>query len=253
MLRKPENPMEAAELFAGWEDTPIWSALQGILGQVYLSESGASGAITAGDFCFFAGEPDRELAELLSGCAFEIAVPRDASWGRLLEQVHGTHASLRMRYAIRKEPEVFDREALTKIRGSLPEGFALHRIDRELYDRAGSEPWSRDLVSQYPDYKCYERLGLGFVVLEGERIVSGASSYGTYRGGIEIEIDTHRDYRRRGLALCCSAALILECLDRGLYPSWDAQNVGSVRLAEKLGYHFSHAYPVYEIRYGPKK
>ncbi|MDD7004979.1 MAG: GNAT family N-acetyltransferase, partial [Clostridiales bacterium] len=40
---------------------------------------------------------------------------------------------------------------------------------------------------------------------------------------------------------------ILECLDRGLYPSWDAQNLGSLSLAKKLGYEFSHEYPAYEI------
>ena len=50
-----------------------------------------------------------------------------------------------------------------------------------------------------------------------------ASSYTVYRGGIEIEIDTHPDHRRRGLARACGAALMLECLKRGLY-SWDAQN-----------------------------
>jgi RimJ/RimL family protein N-acetyltransferase len=41
--------------------------------------------------------------------------------------------------------------------------------------------------------------------------------------------------------------LIMECLDRGLYPSWDAANKGSVALAEKLGYHFEKEYVTYEI------
>ena len=68
-----------------------------------------------------------------------------------------------------------------------------------------------------------------------------------YRGGIEIEIGTREDYRRKGLASVCGAKLILECMDRNLYPSWDAQNKWSVSLAEKLGYHFERAYPAYEI------
>ena len=41
------------------------------------------------------------------------------------------------------------------------------------------------------------------------------------------------------------AALILSCLDDGLYPSWDAANMNSVHLAEKLGYQFSHEYACY--------
>ena len=43
------------------------------------------------------------------------------------------------------------------------------------------------------------------------------------------------------------AALILECLERGLYPSWDAHTEISAALAEKLGYHVSHPYVVYEV------
>ncbi|MCI9059896.1 MAG: GNAT family N-acetyltransferase, partial [Lachnospiraceae bacterium] len=43
------------------------------------------------------------------------------------------------------------------------------------------------------------------------------------------------------------ARLILACMERGWYPSWDAQNLWSVKLAEKLGYHFDRAYPAYEI------
>ena len=63
-----------------------------------------------------------------------------------------------------------------------------------------------------------------------------------------MEVDTHPAHRRKGLATACGAALIITCLDRGLYPSWDAQNLWSVALAEKLGYRFDHEYPAYEIR-----
>lgn len=78
-------------------------------------------------------------------------------------------------------------------------------------------------------------------------LIAGASSYSRYDKGIEIEIDTREDHRRKGLAYVCGAKLILECLEEGLYPSWDAQNKWSVALAEKLGYHFSHEYVAYEI------
>ena len=80
--------------------------------------------------------------------------------------------------------------------------------------------------------------------------VAGAGSYCVYRGGIEIEIDTREDHRRRGLAAACGARLILECLDRGLYPSWDAHDLRSVALAEKLGYRRGDPYPVYWIGRG---
>lgn len=85
------------------------------------------------------------------------------------------------------------------------------------------------------------------MALHGGKIVSGASSYTVYPGGIEIEVDTRPDYRRRGLARACAARLILDCLNRSLYPSWDAHSQASLALAQQLGYLLDRPYPVYEI------
>ena len=87
-------------------------------------------------------------------------------------------------------------------------------------------------------------------ILKNGKVVAGASSYTRYKEGIEIEVDTLEEERRKGLALVSCAALILKCLDEGLYPSWDAQNINSVHLAEKLGYEFDHEYTAYEVTSG---
>lgn len=79
------------------------------------------------------------------------------------------------------------------------------------------------------------------------RTSRGASTYAYYEGGIEIEIDTAPEHRQRGLATACAARLILTCLDRGLYPSWDAANPTSAALAEKLGYRPAGAYVTYAV------
>jgi predicted GNAT family acetyltransferase len=94
----------------------------------------------------------------------------------------------------------------------------------------------------------YLTLGRGFVVMRDGRIVSGASSYSRYREGIEIEVNTLKEERHKGLAGAVCAVLILSCLDEGLYPRWDAANLLSVRLTEKLGYKFSHEYICFEVR-----
>ena len=131
---------------------------------------------------------------------------------------------------------------------SLPEQYTLSMIDERLYEKCRTETWCADLVSQFPDYESFRKLGIGAVICKGGAIISGASSYSRYREGIEIEIDTRKDYRRRGLAYICGAKLILECLKQNLYPSWDAHNKGSATLAQKLGYHYSHAYTAVEVR-----
>lgn len=243
---------KAQYIFGGWEETMIWSCVQGVMGEIYVDNvrHPRSAVARLGDFAFFAGEPVLELVRYKpEGYPkdFAIMVPENDRWGRLIENCYGEHARKVSRYAIKKEPHVFDKEKLQKIICALPDGYELKMIDEDIYDQCKDHEWSRDLAAQYKDYKIYERLGLGAAVLKDGRIVSGASSYSAYRGGIEIEIDTFEPYRRQGLASVCGARLILECQKKNLYPSWDAHNKWSVALAEKLGYHYSHEYTAYEI------
>ena len=240
-------PGRAAALFAGWQESIVFACLEGRMGAVYADREAdpAAAAALLGDFCFFSGIPSESLIRTALAHRAKILVPRDREWEALLGRVCGPRAVRAERYAIRREPDVFDRERLRRAVLSLPAGYAVLPIGEDLFGRCLSLPWGRDLVSQYRDAADYVRNGLGFAVLYEGQIVAGASSYASWSGGIEIEIDTHADFRRRGLAYACGAALILACLDRGLYPSWDAANLPSVALAEKLGYHRGEPYPVF--------
>lgn len=241
-----------AVIFGDWEETIIQSCLQGVMGHVYVDDkhNPASAMAILGDFCFFAGSPNRELAAYKPDqCRqdFIIAVPQNQGWAEEIEKCYGGRCKKVARYAMKKEPDVFDRKRLEELAGGLSPEYTIRRIDEPIYEYCKKEAWCGDLVSQFSDYAFYQKAGLGVVALRQGIPVSGASSYSVYPGGIEIEIDTKAEYRRRGLAAACGARLILECLDRGLYPSWDAQNLWSVALAEKLGYHYGYAYEAYEI------
>ena len=241
-----------APLFEGWEESVIWSCLQGVMGEIYVNdpEHPASAMAILGDFCYFAGTPDRELVsgrpERYREKDFMIMVPQNDAWGELIEECLGTRVKKVLRYAIKKEPGIFDEKTLRAAVDKLPPEYTLNQIDRDLFERCPKLGWCRDWVAQYENYEQFLACGLGFVVEKDGEPVAGASSYSGFRGGIEIEIDTKEEYRRKGLASVCGAALILECIRRGWYPSWDAQNLWSVALAEKLGYHYSHDYPAYE-------
>ena len=82
------------------------------------------------------------------------------------------------------------------------------------------------------------------MALQGERIVSGCGTYLHAPGALEIEIGTHPDFRRRGLAAACGAGFILAALEKGLSPHWDAMNEESCRLALRLGFGPARPYPV---------
>lgn len=250
MITELTKADRAAALFEGWQETMIWSCLQGVMGKIYADaqELPTCAMALLGDFRFLAGRPWRELVCFEPGRrAFRIMVPREEGWAELIEDCYREKARRVVRYAIKKEAEVFDREKLQAFVDRLPCGYTLKMMDEALFRRCGEIGWCRDWVAQYPDYAAYREHGMGAVILKDGEPVSGASSYSGYIGGIEIEIDTREDCRRRGLARVCGAKLILECLKRGWYPAWDAQNEGSAALAEELGYHVDCEYPAYEI------
>lgn len=243
--------MKAEEIFGQWEETLIWSCLQGVMGEIYTDDSeGNSAMAILGDFVFFAGNPSKKLVCFKpESCKqdFIIMIPQNDAWADLIEECYGAKAKKVSRYAIKKEKDVFDKEKLQQALLKLPEGYELKILGEKEFKECKRQKWANDLVSQFRDYETYRELGLGAVILKDGELVAGASSYSRYEEGIEIEIDTKEEYRRKGLAYVCGAKLILECLERDLYPSWDAQNMWSVGLAEKLGYHYSHAYTAYEI------
>ncbi len=238
------------EIFENWNETLIWSCLQEIMGAIHTNFTEDAAMAILGDFAFYVGNPDEELIRFKPGSCeqdFIIMVPQNDEWAELIEKCYGDKAKRVTRYAIKKEQEVFDIEKLEQAILNLPDGYELKMIDESEYHMCQNNGWANDLVSQYKDYNTYKKLGLGVVALKDGELAAGASSYSRYNEGIEIEIDTREDHRRKGLAYACGAKLILECMKKGLYPSWDAQNKWSVALAEKLGYHFSHEYIAYEI------
>ncbi|GKX29490.1 acetyltransferase [Vallitalea longa] len=249
---KKEEMNKIAPLFNGWEDTLIWSCLQGYMGDAWTDniDNPKSAQIITGDFCFLSGIPNKDLVNNIPEYYSSqdiLMIPPTNEWENLIEMEYAGKFDRFMRYSIKKEKDVFDISKLSANVEKLSSQYKIRKIDEELYNQVLKQSWLEDLCSQFPTYDDYKKYGIGFVILHNDKIVSGASSYTVYDKGIEIEIDTKKKYRRKGLAHICASKLILECLDRGIYPSWDAANKASVALAEKLGYHFDREYVTYAV------
>lgn len=259
-------------LWDGWNETLLWSCLDGSMGHLYadsLSEPTCSMALL-GDFCFFAGDASSKAAQELVNYKpagldqwFVIMVGQTPAWNELIAHrkqgapgTAGTPPEAPQpvtRYAIKKEGDIFDRTHLRNLIAKLPAGFSIHPLDESIFTAARQEEWQRDWCSQFATWADFSRQGIGFVIRHDEtgEIVSGCSSYSVFTshgGGVEIEIDTKDAWRGRGLAKSIGAHMVLACLERGLYPSWDAANLTSVHMAELFGYHFDHEYQAFWIR-----
>jgi GNAT superfamily N-acetyltransferase len=235
------------DIFKNWNDGLVSSYLQGYMGCAEVDDemSPKSCRITVGDFAFFAGVPDQRLIET-SACPI-ITVENEA-WDECVERALGDRVTKSTRYKMKELSGGFDLKTLSFFIRSLDNNFTIKKIDEKIYEEILSNSWSMDMCSQFKSYDDFHDRGIGFVVYEDAKLVSGASSYVVYDDSIEIEIDTLKEYRNRGLAASCGAKLILECVRRDIYPGWDAMDLRSASLAKKLGYQIDSPYSVYSVK-----
>lgn len=233
----------------------VRGAVEGTMGRVWVPELGLSPycLIVVGDFAYLLGMPPRGARALdLKRQIYESAghaylYPQNERWGQWLEERLAGQLRTVTRYALKKDEYHFDMEKLKMYRDSIPQGIKMKHIDEKLYHLAMKEEWSKVLCENFEDFHHFKLHGFGYAAVKDRKIVSGCSAYGVSEGMMEIQVATRREYRRQGLALACSAAFLLECLQKDIIPNWDATNQQSVDLAEKLGYVYEREYQVYQL------
>lgn len=197
------------------------------------------------DFWFLAGDPTVEGVE---DVVRSVDLPAsyavtDASWAQVLRDVWGD--ALHERTRVEFESDVWDRTRLRSFVGSAPAGMEVRRVEAE--DLAAYEGLAESLVYNFESLEDFLERGVGFGIEVDGRWVSGCSSFAISSHSLEFEIQTHPDFRRRGLATATAARMIEYCLDHGLEPCWDAHNEMSAALATKLGFTNPRPYIAYEL------
>lgn len=240
-----------APLFQGMTDTCILSCLQGHMGEAWVDhlDDPKVAQIIVGDFAFFVGDASIPEAKALLQHIPEtiFAIVETEEWKQLIGAVYGRHAVKLERYAFRKSSADLHIPHVRTFLQGLPEGYEVKKMDADLAASPSLQAISPDFTGQFESISDFIARGIGYVVMFDKKVVCAASSYSIYDEGIEIEIGTAPEHRRKGLASAVAAALIIDCLERGLYPSWDAANQQSARLATRLGYVMAEAYDAYEL------
>ena len=125
-------------------------------------------------------------------------------------------------------------------RSRIPHGFCLQPVDAALVEQVG-------MLASWASISDFLTNGLGFALLDGDKIASVCTSVFACRERVEIDVHTAENYQRRGCAMLTASALIEECLRRGIQPNWECfwDNVTSSALAVKLGFTILQDYPVF--------
>ncbi|PGX12826.1 GNAT family N-acetyltransferase [Bacillus sp. AFS033286] len=238
-------------MFEDFNNVVLLSYLQGHMGTAWVNnlENPTVAQVTIGIFTFYAGDSNaKETEELVRNIPDRmLVIVNSEDWKKRLETFYGRKIDKFLRYKFKRNAEVFNRSKLQSFISVLPKGYELRRIDEDIVNNPTLHKASEDFTSQFQSVEDYINQGIGYCILYKGEVVCGASSYIIYDDGIEIEVATDQNHRRKGLATVVSAALILDCLEKGKYPNWDAANTTSAKLAEKLGYIFDRAYDTYFV------
>ncbi|MBO4285961.1 MAG: GNAT family N-acetyltransferase [Bacilli bacterium] len=247
MLYKIDDYSKVEKLFNGWPYPYITEVLDRKL-TIYATskENIKSAVIYLGHDAFFAGKPNKELL-LKKQKGWLSLFGQTRKWDRLMKECY-PDAFHYTRYAINLDA-TFDKEKLQSYIDALPEGYEIKKIDSKVYNlcKKLEDDDLEELIDWFDTKKEFLEYALGYAVIKDGKVVGGASTATRFQKGIEIEVDIDKKERRKGLASAACATLILDCLDRGWKPTWDAANPKSVGLAKKLGYTYSHKYTCYVI------
>lgn len=235
-LEKLRNLFKDIRFFMGH------SVLDGNMGEAYVDNiSNPNFAILiVRKYCFMSGNIEKEsLYELINNKLKQyILIPSD-NLKIVIEEIYKDNITKLERYSIKKKP-VFDRKKLQKYITKVPAKYSLQEIDKNAAERIKKEKF----ISITDDY---EKNGVGYYCIFNNEIIGVASSDIFYKDGIEVNIKVKDEYRREGIATALSSKLILKCLEENKKISWDAANLWSVGLAEKLGFEYDFTYNIYKF------
>lgn len=212
----------------------VEAAVEGRQGRV--ERDGEVVRLGLGCYEVFGGDPESPGARrLVEGAARprELIYGNDPAWRALILDVHGHGVFDRPMDEL--DPSGLDDATLAAVEAGLPPDLALRRLDAGLAAQLDGELEPHGL-QVFPSAAALAAEGLGFGIVQGDRLASAATSYTRSSHYVEVAIATRPAFRGRGLAAIAGAALMRECLRLGLEPCWSASNPVSKRLARRLGY-----------------
>jgi RimJ/RimL family protein N-acetyltransferase len=232
-------------------------------GRVFVDDAARprSAFMLSPEGCYLAGDPDDrtfnralnqgivERRELGDEVRVICLVLHPESWRRRLPTILDPREPMeeRRRHYVCRDL-AFDWEA------SLPEGYAVRRIDRSLLgdpDLTVPEHVTGWMANNWGSVERFLEDGFGFATVRGSEVTSWSLADCVSGEGCEIGIRTAPDHRRRGLGGAAAAAAVDDALAHGFaMVGWHCpeENVGSIRTAEKVGFRLEREYAAYYVR-----
>lgn len=216
------------------------SVLDGLMGRAYADniDNPKFAILIVRSYCFMSGNLEKQnLKELIDNKLNGYKIIPSDNLKTAIEELFGDNVNKTERYSLKKDPE-FDKERLQDYVGKISKDYNFQKIDKMLAEKI-KETQFINITDNY------EKYGIGYCCIYNNEIVGVASSNIFYKDGIEVNIKVKEEHRRKGIATALASQLILECLKQNKKISWDASNLNSVGLAQKLGFEYDSTYSTY--------
>lgn len=218
-------------------DLSIDCAIEGQMGRAFVDdpEEPTAFRIEVGPFFYLAGDAAGPggRAMLKAIAPYTLFMPSSPGWLEAAMAMYGGRLVGFARYSF--SAEHVSAEHLDHLCATSPFRDDVRRMDVPFV----AELWGRDHFVELADFDSVEdfvRRGIGFYLENKGTLVGAAYSSLVCSRGIEVSIFVLEDHRRQGIATILAARLLAWCLENNAQPHWDAANLESCRLAEKLGY-----------------
>jgi GNAT superfamily N-acetyltransferase len=228
-------------------DLSIDCVIEGQMGRAFVDDPASPSAyrISIGPFWYLAGEArcpgGYQMARSLP--AYNLLMSPSAAWLEVVQEAFTSRLHAFPRYSYSSSGlSAGHLGALLERTGYQERVIA---IDENIASALTGRPESFLELSDYDSIPDFLERGLGFTMLDGDKVMGVAYSSLVCSQGIEVSIYVEERYRRQGVATALGARLLQESLRRNLRPDWDAANLESRKLAEKLGFKYVETYNAY--------
>lgn len=234
------------------------TVLEGYMGEAYTDnkEKPNFAVLFCRRYCFINGDCQSKEAEkfLKSLDSSYRVIIADSSWYPLIEKVFQGHYEKNKRYALKEDGNKFEVKQLEENSKLLDKKYVIKEINEAIYKTIQKNKEMARKENADPDDLRFLNLtdnyleqGIGVCCFDKDEIIGICGSSIIYSKSIEINIKVKEEYHKQHIATVMASQLILRCLEKGIYPSWDAANLNSLGLAKKLGYQYDSEYEIYEI------
>jgi GNAT superfamily N-acetyltransferase len=228
-------------------DISIECVLEAHMGKAFVdnAESPSAYKIMIGPFFYFAGNAHgaggQEMLKEIK--PYTLFMSSSTGWAEECRQLYGERLVAFERYSFSSEK--LSLEQLTRLCKN--SAHDIKRMDIAMLEKV----WGQDHFIEISDFDSVSDFigrGIGYYAEKNGEVIGAAYSSLVCNQGIEISLFVSDDYRRQGIATALSANLVRWCLENNMDAHWDAANLESCKLAEKLGYIPVGGYQAYYLK-----